>query len=80
MFQSYGIICRKTMGRNKATSRLAPFSEVHPARLQPHLTVLLRFVRAKMRNDPEAEDVVQEIVLKVLTGLRHFRFEASIRT
>lgn len=34
MFQSYGIICRKTMGRNKATSRLAPFSEVHPARFE----------------------------------------------
>jgi DNA-directed RNA polymerase specialized sigma24 family protein len=37
--------------------------------LRPHLPVLSRVVRAKMRNDPEAEDVVQQIVLKVFASL-----------
>ena len=48
--------------------------------LRPHLPVLSRVVRAKMRNDPEAEDVVQQIVLKVFASLDRFRFEASFRT
>jgi RNA polymerase sigma-70 factor (ECF subfamily) len=48
--------------------------------LRPHLPVLPRVVRAKMQNDPEAEDVVQPIVLKAFARLDRFRFEASFRT
>ena len=48
--------------------------------LQPHLTALFRFVRAKMRHDPEADDVIQSTMLKAYLRLEQFRFEASFRT
>jgi len=48
--------------------------------LQPHLTSLLHFVRAKMRYDAEADDIIQTTVLKALTRLDQFRFEATFRT
>jgi RNA polymerase sigma factor (sigma-70 family) len=48
--------------------------------LQPHLTSLLHFVRAKMRYDSEADDIIQTTVLKALTRLDQFRFEATFRT
>jgi RNA polymerase sigma-70 factor (ECF subfamily) len=48
--------------------------------LQPHLTAVLRLVRAKMRNDSEADDVIQQTILKAFTRLEQFRFEASFKT
>ena len=48
--------------------------------LQPHLTALFRFVRAKMRHDPEADDVIQSTMLKAYLRLEQFRLEASFRT
>ena len=48
--------------------------------LQPHLTALFRFVRAKMRHDPDADDVIQSTMLKAYLRLEQFRFEASFRT
>src|SRR5579872_7135637 len=47
--------------------------------LRPHLTVLFRVVRAKMKNDSEADDIVQTSILKALTRLEQFRFDASFR-
>src|SRR5215472_15655066 len=49
------------------------------ALLQPHLRVLFRVVRAKMKCDPEAEDVVQTSIVKAFTRLEQFRFEGSFR-
>jgi RNA polymerase sigma-70 factor, ECF subfamily len=48
--------------------------------VQPHLTSLIRFARARLRSDSEAEDVVQQTVLRAFSHLRQFRREASFRT
>ncbi len=48
--------------------------------LEPHRSALIRTVRARMRNDSESEDIVQQAILKAFTQLRQFRFEASFRT
>ena len=48
--------------------------------LQPHYTSLRHLIRSKMANDPEAEDVVQETIIKAFTRLHQFRFEANFRT
>ena len=48
--------------------------------VEPHLPGLFRFVRSKMQNDPEVDDVVQQTILKAYAGLDRFRFEASFRT
>ena len=48
--------------------------------LQPHLTSLFHFVRAKIRWDSEADDIIQTTALKAFTRLDQFRFEATFRT
>jgi RNA polymerase sigma-70 factor (ECF subfamily) len=48
--------------------------------VRPHLAWLSGLVRAKLRNDADAEDIVQQVILKAYIGLKHFRFEASFRT
>lgn len=46
----------------------------------PHLGSLTRFARMRLRNDSEAEDVVQQAVLRAFRGLGQFRREASFKT
>lgn len=46
----------------------------------PHLGPLTRFARMRLRNDPEAEDVVQQAVLQAFHNLGQFRREASFKT
>jgi RNA polymerase sigma-70 factor (ECF subfamily) len=46
----------------------------------PHLGSLTRFVRMRLRNESEAEDVVQQAVLRALDNVRQFRREASFKT
>ena len=48
--------------------------------LQPHYTPLRHLIRSRMANDPEAEDVIQETIIKAFTRLHQFRFEANFRT
>jgi RNA polymerase sigma-70 factor (ECF subfamily) len=48
--------------------------------ITPHLTPLLRVVRARIGAHPDVEDIVQQTALKALTHLEQFRFEASFRT
>jgi RNA polymerase sigma factor (sigma-70 family) len=48
--------------------------------IAPHLTPLLRTVRITMGGDAEADDIVQQTVLKAFTRLAQFRFEAGFRT
>ncbi|HYP07349.1 MAG TPA: sigma-70 family RNA polymerase sigma factor, partial [Bryobacteraceae bacterium] len=44
--------------------------------MQPYSRRLLQMARCALRNDADAEDVVQEVQLKVFTGLGQFRGEA----
>lgn len=46
----------------------------------PHLGSLTRFARMRLRDDFEAEDVVQQAVLQALHHLGQFRREASFKT
>jgi RNA polymerase sigma-70 factor (ECF subfamily) len=46
----------------------------------PHLGSLTRFVRMRLRDDSEAEDVVQQAVLRALHNIGQFRREASFKT
>jgi RNA polymerase sigma-70 factor (ECF subfamily) len=46
----------------------------------PHLGSLTRFARMRLRNDSEAEDVVQQAVLQAFHRLGQFRREASFKT
>lgn len=55
-------------------------SELFAKLLAPHLPSLFRLVRARMLDDAEAEDVIQQTVLKAFTKLQQFRYEASFRT
>ena len=48
--------------------------------IAPHLTPLLRIVRATIGGDPEVEDIVQQAAFKAFTKLAQFRFEAGFRT
>ena len=48
--------------------------------IEPHLGTLWRAVQAKMGNDPEIDDVVQQTVLKAFIHLAQFRSEAIFRT
>lgn len=46
----------------------------------PYLTSLTRFARMRLRNQSEAEDVVQQAVLQAFDNLRQFRREAGFKT
>jgi RNA polymerase sigma-70 factor (ECF subfamily) len=48
--------------------------------LQPYLTSLNRFARIRLQNETEAEDVVQQAILRALSNLGQFRREASFGT
>ena len=48
--------------------------------IAPHLTPLLRKLRATIGSLPDLEDIVQQTALKALTHLEQFRFEANFRT
>jgi len=48
--------------------------------VQPYLTSLNRFARMRLRSASEAEDVVQQSVLRALRHLPDFRREASFKT
>ncbi len=48
--------------------------------LEPHLTSVRRMVRAMVRNDFDAEDILQQTLLKAFAHLHQFRFDASFKT
>src|SRR5665213_1678597 len=48
--------------------------------VKPHLGPLTRFAKMRLRNDSEAEDVVQQAVLQAFHNLGQFRREASFKT
>src|SRR5580698_5161843 len=48
--------------------------------VKPHLGSLTRFARMRLRDDSEAEDVVQQAVLQAFHSLGQFRREASFKT
>jgi RNA polymerase sigma-70 factor (ECF subfamily) len=45
-----------------------------------HVTPLLRTIRATTDGHPDAEDIIQQTVLKAFTHLEQFQFRASFRT
>jgi RNA polymerase sigma-70 factor (ECF subfamily) len=48
--------------------------------IAPHLTPLLRALKAMIGDYVDLEDIVQQTTLKAFTHLEQFRFEASFRT
>jgi len=48
--------------------------------IEPHLEPLWRTVKAKVRDDADTDDIVQQAVFKALTHLGQYRFEASFRS
>src|SRR5258708_3141345 len=48
--------------------------------VQPHLTSLSRFARARLGNGSEAEDIVQQTVLRAFSHLGQFRRQTRFRT
>jgi RNA polymerase sigma-70 factor, ECF subfamily len=48
--------------------------------IEAHLPVLRSMITAKMGNDPDTEDVLQQVVYKAWSHLDRFRFEARFRT
>jgi RNA polymerase sigma-70 factor, ECF subfamily len=48
--------------------------------IEPHLEPLWRTVKAKVRDDADTDDIVQQTVFKALTHLGQYRFEASFRS
>jgi RNA polymerase sigma-70 factor, ECF subfamily len=47
--------------------------------IEPHLEPLWRIVKAKVRDDADTDDIVQEAVFKALSHIGQYRFEASFR-
>lgn len=54
--------------------------ECFGALMDRHLIVIRQRIRSMVRNHADAEDLVQEVVLKVWRRLSTFRFESSFRT
>jgi len=54
--------------------------DLFTALIEPHRAPLFRLIRAKLGNDFESDDVIQQTILKAFTRLGQFRFEASFRT
>jgi RNA polymerase sigma-70 factor (ECF subfamily) len=48
--------------------------------IAPHIKPLLRTLRATIGSHTDAEDIIQQTVLKAFTHLEQFRFQASFRT
>lgn len=55
-------------------------SEVFQQMLEPHLRALKRWLTVLTRNDVDAEDLMQDVILKAYINLHRFRFEATFRT
>jgi RNA polymerase sigma-70 factor, ECF subfamily len=55
-------------------------SDCFDALMDRHLIVIRKRIRSMVRNQADAEDLVQEVVLKVWRRLSTFRFESSFRT
>ncbi len=48
--------------------------------LEPHVTAIRRMVRSMVRNDSDADDVLQQTFLKAYKYLHQFRYDASFKT
>jgi RNA polymerase sigma-70 factor, ECF subfamily len=76
--------CRETLSRemegtlidNALQGREEAFWDL----IQPYMAPLTRFARMRLHSDPEAEDIVQQAILRALSHLRQFRGEASFKT
>jgi RNA polymerase sigma-70 factor (ECF subfamily) len=48
--------------------------------VHPHLIALWRMVRSRIKSDSDAQDILQETLLKAFRHLAQFRFASSFRT
>lgn len=55
-------------------------SDCFSALVDRHLTAVRRRLRAMVPNEPDQEDVLQEVLLKVWRNLAQFRLECNLRT
>jgi RNA polymerase sigma-70 factor (ECF subfamily) len=63
-------------GQGKLMGRHETFADC----VVQHLPYLKRIVRTRTRNDPMADDIVQETMLKALVHADEFRFESTLKT
>ena len=70
MTEEVALICKILGGRRDLFADL----------IAPHLTPLLRTIRANTGSHPDVDDIIQQTVLKAFTHLEQFRFRASFRT
>jgi RNA polymerase sigma-70 factor (ECF subfamily) len=72
-----------TCGNNEAELIKRVLEGCHEAfadLLGPHLKAVRTFVRHAVRNDFDADDLIQQTLLKAYTHLRQFRFQSGFRT
>jgi RNA polymerase sigma-70 factor (ECF subfamily) len=59
---------------------VAGHSDCFSVLVDRHLTAVRRYLRSMVPNEPDQEDVLQEVLLKVWRHLADFRLECSLRT
>jgi RNA polymerase sigma-70 factor (ECF subfamily) len=76
------ILDESDAGRDAVLIReiLAGRRELFGDLIKPRLDAVWRIVRARMGNDPDIDDVVQQAVVKAFIHLEQFRFEAAFKT
>lgn len=80
--QTYSPGCRapRELDDGLIDSVLQGRTDAFGALVAPYLTSLTRFARMRLRNQSEAEDVVQQAVLQAFDNLGQFRREAGFKT
>jgi RNA polymerase sigma-70 factor (ECF subfamily) len=76
MISPFGTLTDQVLIEMAVTGRSDCFSLL----MDRHMTAVRRHVRAMVPNEPDQEDVLQEVLLKVWRHLADFRLECSLRT
>jgi len=48
--------------------------------MSDHLKVIYNYIRSQIKNDEDVQDIVQETMLAIWSGLKYFRNDSSFRT
>jgi RNA polymerase sigma-70 factor (ECF subfamily) len=59
---------------------LAGRRDLFDSLIEPHWNAVSRAVQARMGNNPDIDDIVQQAAFKAFTRLEQFRFEGAFRT
>ena len=76
MISPFGTLTDQVLIEMAVTGRSDCFSLL----MDRHMTAVRRHVRAMVPNEPDQEDVLQDVLLKVWRHLAVFRLECSLRT